>query len=39
MPAEPLILDGGNVTLYHGDCLDILPTLAVTASPGTGESE
>ena len=24
----PLILDGGRITLYHGDCLAVLPTLA-----------
>jgi len=23
----PLILDGGRITLYHGDCLAVLPTL------------
>ena len=27
MASEPIILDGGNITLYCGDCLDILPTL------------
>ena len=24
---DPIILDGGNIRLYCGDCLDILPTL------------
>ena len=23
----PVILDGGRITLYHGDCLAVLPTL------------
>ena len=27
MTPDPTILDGGNITLYCGDCLDILPTL------------
>ena len=27
MTPDPIILDGGNITLYCGDCLDILPTL------------
>jgi len=27
MASEPIILDGGNITLYCADCLDILPTL------------
>ena len=27
MTAERIELDGGNITLYCGDCLDILPTL------------
>ena len=27
MTPDPTILDGGNIVLYCGDCLDILPTL------------
>ena len=27
MTTKPTILDGGNIVLYCGDCLDILPTL------------
>jgi site-specific DNA-methyltransferase (adenine-specific)/modification methylase len=33
MASEPIILDGGNITLYCGDCLKILPTL----EPGSAD--
>jgi len=45
MTPDPTILDGGNIVLYCGDCLDILPTLepgsvdAVVTDPPYGIGE